>query len=152
MTHDTKVKRAILIGKTVEVRDSFSFASPPSVLRALQIYCSSYYGNLAGWELEGAEAQKFYGVWRLNVVLTHNLPRGTHRYFLPMLAPGAVSARGQILSRFVKFFRGNYILHLTVHLISVNNPPLTTELVAAVIYLLYIFCIKVYILQGCQLF
>ena len=61
MTHDTTVKRAILIGKTVEVRDSFPFASPPSVLRALQVYCSSYYGSLAGWELEGAEAQKFYG-------------------------------------------------------------------------------------------
>ena len=92
MRHDTTVKRAILIGKTVEVRDSFSFASPPSVLRALEVYCSSYYGSLAGWDLEGAEAQKFYGVWRLNVVLTHNLPRATHRYFLPMLAPGAVSA------------------------------------------------------------
>ena len=29
MQHDTTVKKAILIGKTVEVRDSFSFASPP---------------------------------------------------------------------------------------------------------------------------
>ena len=106
MTHDTIVKRAILIGKSVEVRDSFSFAAPCSVLRAVQIYCSSYYGSLAGWELDGAEAQKCYGVWRLNVLLTHNLPRATHRFFLPMLAPGAVSAKGEILSRFVSFFRG----------------------------------------------
>ena len=57
---------------------------------------------MAGLELEGPDAQKFYGVWRLNVVLTHNLPRATHRYFLLMLDPGAV-ARGEILSRFVKF-------------------------------------------------
>ena len=106
MSHDITVKRAILIGKSCEVRDSFAFAAPSSVLRALQVYCSSYYGSLAGWDLEGAEAQKFYGVWRLNVLLSHNLPRETHRYFLPMLAPGAVSAKGEILARFVSFFRG----------------------------------------------
>ena len=106
MSHDTSVKRAILIGKSVEVRDSFAFAAPSSVLKALQVYCSSYYGSLAGWELGGAEAQKFYGVWRLNVLLAHNLPRETHRYFLPMLAAGAVSAKGEIMARFVSFFRG----------------------------------------------
>ena len=99
------MKQAVLISKLVEVRHSIAFASPSSVLRALQVYCSSYYGSLAGWELEGAEAQKFYGVWRLNVLLTHKLPRATHRYFLPMLSPGAVSARAEILSRFIKFFR-----------------------------------------------
>ena len=60
----------------------------------------------AGWELGGAEAHKFYGVWRLNVLLAHNLPRETHRFFLPMLAPEAVSAKGEILARFVAFFRG----------------------------------------------
>ena len=106
MSHDATVKRAILIGKSVEVRDSFGFASPPSVLRALQVYCSSYYGSLAGWQLAGPEAHKFYGVWRLNILLTHNVPRATHRYFLPLLAPGAVSAKAEIMARFVKFFRG----------------------------------------------
>ena len=39
------------------------------------------------------------------MLLSHNLPRETHRYFLPMLAPGAVSAKVEILSRFVSFFR-----------------------------------------------
>jgi hypothetical protein len=106
MHHDATVKRAILIGKSVEIRDSFNFASTPSVLRALRVYCSSYYGSLAGWDLEGAEAQKFFGVWRLNVLLTHKLPRATHRYFLPLLAPGAIYARAEVLARFIKFFRG----------------------------------------------
>ena len=89
-----------LIGKSVEVRDSFNFASLLSVLRALDIYCSSYYGTLSRWDLYGPEANQFYGVWRINVLLTHNLPRGTLRYFLPMLAPGAVSAKSEILVRF----------------------------------------------------
>ena len=105
MKHDIEVKRAILISKSAEVRDCFSFASPTSVLRSLNVYCSSYYGSLSGWDLGGPEAIKFYGVWRLNVVLSHNLPRGTHRYFLPLLAPGAVSAKAEIMARFVKFFR-----------------------------------------------
>ena len=105
MRHDTTVKRAVLIGKSVEVRDSFSFAAPPSVLRALNVYCSSYYGSLAGWDLAGPEAHSFYDVWRLNVLLTHNLPRGTRRYFLPQLAPGAISAKAEIMARFVRFFR-----------------------------------------------
>ena len=106
MRHDATVKRAILIGKSVDVRDSFSFADPSSVLRALNIYCSSYYGSLAGWDLDGPEAHKFYGVWRLNTLLAHNLPRGTHRCFLPLLAPGSVSAKAEIASRFVRFFHG----------------------------------------------
>ena len=105
MSHDARVKRAVLIGQSVEVRDSFSFASPTSVLRALQVYCTSYYGSLASWDLGSQEVTQFYGVWRLNVLLTHNLPRATHRYFLPMLAPGAVSAKAEIMSRFVTFFR-----------------------------------------------
>ena len=77
MSHDARVKRAVLIGQSVEVRDSFSFASPTSVLRALQVYCTSYYGSLAGWDLGSQEVTQFYGVWRLNVLLTHNLPRAT---------------------------------------------------------------------------
>jgi hypothetical protein len=50
MTHDAYTKRAAFIGKSVEDRDSFKFASPPSVLRALNVYCSAYYGTLAGWD------------------------------------------------------------------------------------------------------
>ena len=94
MSHNTTIKRAILIGKSVVVQDSFALAAASSVLRALQVYYLSYYSSLAGWELERAEVQKFYGVWRLNLLLTHNVPRETHRYFLPMLAPRVVSAKG----------------------------------------------------------
>ena len=39
------------------------------------------------------------------MLLAHNLPRETHRYFPPMLAAGAVSAKGEIMARFVSFFR-----------------------------------------------
>ena len=38
MEHDAKIARARYIDQTVEVRQSFSFASPVEVLRALQVY------------------------------------------------------------------------------------------------------------------
>ena len=46
MEHDAKVARARYIDQTVEVRQAFSFASPVEVLRALQVYCTSYYGSM----------------------------------------------------------------------------------------------------------
>ena len=105
MKHDAQVKRAILIGKSVEVRDSFGFATPPSVLRAQEVYCTSYYGSLAGWDLAGPEATKFYNVATISIKEAWNVPRATHRYFLPVLAPSFVPARAEVLARFVRFFR-----------------------------------------------
>ena len=46
MEHDAKVKRADFISKSVEVRESFGFASPVEIQRALKIYCSSFYGSM----------------------------------------------------------------------------------------------------------
>ena len=56
MTYDGKVKRAQYIGKSVEVRDIFNFASPPEVLTAQDNYCTSYYSCLAGWDLGSTAA------------------------------------------------------------------------------------------------
>ena len=97
MRHDDIVQLVILISMSVEIRESFLFASPPSMLRVLQVYCSSFYGSLAGWDLDGPQAKMFYEVWRLNILLSQILPMATHRrYFLPFLAPGSLSARGEI--------------------------------------------------------
>ena len=41
-------------------------------------------------------------VYGVNVLLTHKLLRGTRKYFVPVLAPGAVSAKSEIM--FVKLF------------------------------------------------
>ena len=82
MDQDIKCKRAELISKSLEVRQIFGFASPVETLAAIQLYCSSYYGSLAGWELGGETAASFYSVWRNNVVLTWNLPRATQTYIV----------------------------------------------------------------------
>ena len=43
---DAKVARARYINQTVEVRQSFAFASPVEVIRALEVYTTSYYGAM----------------------------------------------------------------------------------------------------------
>ena len=107
MTYDSKVKRAQYIGRSVEVRDSFGFASPPEVLTALNLYCSSYYGCLAGWDLGSAASAAYYSAQTVGVKLAWGVPRATHTYFVQQcLAPGATSARAEILARFAGFFSG----------------------------------------------
>ena len=55
MEHDARTKRAKFISDTVEVRDSFDFAPPVEVLRAVKIYCGALYGAML-WDLGGSGA------------------------------------------------------------------------------------------------
>ena len=75
MTFDGQVKQAQYIRKSVEVRESFGFASPSEVLTALNIYCTSYYGCLAGWDLGSAAAGAFFSVQTVGVKLAWGVPR-----------------------------------------------------------------------------
>ena len=54
--------------------------------------------------MEGTEIWR-HGVWKLNILMSHNVPGATHQYFLPVLAPDAVSAKAEILARSIKFFQ-----------------------------------------------
>ena len=106
MEHDAKVARARFIDQTVEVRQSFSFASPVEVLHAMQVYCSSYYGSLL-WDFRGYGASQFFNAWTTATKLTWGCPRATRTYLVQqVLACGYISARCEIMSRFCKFFRG----------------------------------------------
>ena len=89
LTHDAEVKRAEYIAKTVELREMLYFASPVEVLAATEIYCSDYYGCLAGWDLGGDKAKMFFNAWNTHVKLSWNVPRQTRTYLLQhVLAKG----------------------------------------------------------------
>ena len=62
MEHDAKIKRAIFIRDSVEVRESFHFASPVEVLTALKLYCSSFYGCML-WDIDGEGASQVFYDW-----------------------------------------------------------------------------------------
>ena len=69
LSHDIDVKQAEYIGKTVELREMLHFASPVEVLAATNIYCSDYYGSLAGWDLGGDKDSMFFHAWNTHVKL-----------------------------------------------------------------------------------
>ena len=62
MEHDTSVKRAEFIRKSTEIRESFYFASPVEVLRAVKVFAGDFYGgNL--WQLRDGMANQVFNAW-----------------------------------------------------------------------------------------
>jgi hypothetical protein len=59
MEQDAKVKRATFISRSVEIRETFKFASPVEVLHAMKVYCSSFYGCML-WDLAGEGATQVF--------------------------------------------------------------------------------------------
>jgi hypothetical protein len=55
MDKDVKVKRATFIRESTELRETFGFASPAEVLRAVKLYAGSHYGSNL-WDLGGDRA------------------------------------------------------------------------------------------------
>ena len=106
LTPTSSPRERSILGSVLIYAKSFKFASPVEVLRATDVYCSSYYGSMAGWELGGDTANTFYNSWSVNVKLAWDVPRQTRKYLLQhVLAAGFTSARTEILSRYVGFFR-----------------------------------------------
>ena len=105
MEHDAKVARARYINQTVEVRQSFAFASPVEVIRALEVYTTSYYGAMT-WDLQGEGAKQLYNSWSTAIKLAWSCPRATRTYLVQqVLSCDSTSARVELLSRYCKFFR-----------------------------------------------
>ena len=63
MEKDIKAKRATFIGESTEVRETFGFASPSEVLRAVKVYVGSHYGSNL-WELDSPMTEQYYSAWR----------------------------------------------------------------------------------------
>ena len=105
MEHDAAVKRAVFIAQSVEIRESFNFASPVEILTAMKVYCCSYYGSML-WDLGGDGANKVYNCWTTAVKLSWAVPRATRTYLVQqVLTSGLTSARVDIMTRYAGFFR-----------------------------------------------
>ena len=103
MEYDAKVKRADFIDKSLDIRDTFGFASPIEILRALRVHCSNFYGSML-WNLAGDGASQVYNAWNIAVKLTWSCPRGTRTYLVQQVLSAEMdSARTDILVRYGKF-------------------------------------------------
>ena len=57
------------------------------------------------WDLQGDMASQYFSSWKTCVKLAWGVPRGTHSYFLDYLSGGLISARRDILGRYVGFYK-----------------------------------------------
>ena len=106
MDQDIKAKRASFIANSTECRESFGFASPCEILKAVKVHVGSHHGSNL-WQLDSTMAEQYYTAWRTCVKLTWQVPRSTHTYFVDhLLSNGLSSVRADILSRHVKFLDG----------------------------------------------
>ena len=80
------------------------FAAPAEVIKALKVYCNSFYGSCL-WDLAGEKAGQVYSAWNFSVKLAWGCPQQTRTYFVQQLLNcGYTSARVDLLARFSKFF------------------------------------------------
>ena len=105
MDHDVNVKRAEFINKSTEIRETFAFANPVEVLRAVKVFAGDMYGSNL-WQLGSAMADQVYHAWNTCIKLAWHVPCGTHTYFVDrLLGCGISHVRTDILARYVKFFK-----------------------------------------------
>ena len=62
MELDAKIKRADFIDKTVNIRETFSFALPTQVIQAIDKYCGDHYGGML-WSFDGQGAGQYFRCW-----------------------------------------------------------------------------------------
>ena len=105
MDQDTKVKRAGFIDRSTNIRETFAFADPQQVIRAVETSCCDHYGSML-WRLYDEPAAKYFRCWNTLVKLVFNVTRQTHTYLVTdLLAAGIPTIRTAILARYVKFVR-----------------------------------------------
>jgi hypothetical protein len=103
MEHDAKVKRAIFIENSTNIRELFEFAHPAQVLQAVNVYASHFYGSML-WNLYGVGANQVFRSWNTCAKLAWGVPRWSHNYFVEhVLSAGIPHVRQKILGQYLGF-------------------------------------------------
>ena len=102
---DAATRRAGFIGRSVEVRDQFSSASPAHVLKAVRILCCHGYGAVL-WRLVSSSASSFFKAYNRCVKRVFRLPLNTFTYLVEgHLNAGAPLLRNMVLGRYPTFYQ-----------------------------------------------
>ena len=103
MEQDARIRRAIFIDRSVEVREKLQYADPADVLRAISVYCCDGYGAML-WPLASDSVQQYFRAWNTAVKLTHGIPRNTFTYLTEGYFAGKEeSLRNKVVGRFPGF-------------------------------------------------
>ena len=105
MEHDAKVRRAIFIQNSTDIREMFEFAHPAQVLQAVNVYACHFYGYML-WNLYGPGAGQVFRSWNTCVKLAWGVPRWCHNYFVEnVLSCGIPPVRQRVLGQYLGFFQ-----------------------------------------------
>ena len=106
MDQDALVKRARFIDKTIGIRESFSFAYPDQIMRAVQVYACDGYGSML-YDFSTSSCESLFKSWNTCIKLIWGVPRSTFTYLVEnVLASNFVSLRHQVYGRYVNYFHG----------------------------------------------
>ena len=75
------IKRSEYIETASQIQDTFSFARPEEILKAVQVYAGPYYGAML-WDLFSEKVGQVYRSWNTSVKLAWGLPRSTHTFLV----------------------------------------------------------------------
>ena len=81
METNARILKAKYIEKTIEIRETFSFAHPEQILRALDIFSSDCYGIMLH-DLGSQTTESIFKAWNTAVKLTWDVPRNTYTYIV----------------------------------------------------------------------
>ena len=105
MEKNASVMRAKFIDKSIEIRESFAFAHPDHVIKAMGVFSSDCYGMMLH-NLSSPSSESIFKCWNTAVKLIWNVPRSTYTYLVEnMLAKNFVLLRHQMYSRYSTFFQ-----------------------------------------------
>ena len=104
MEHHARLSRMDFVSNSTDIRCMFSFAHPEEIMKAIRVYCSSFYGCML-FDLYGDEAGIIYRTWNTASKLAWKLQKQTHTYIVKhFLCKDAPSLRISFLIRYVKFY------------------------------------------------
>ena len=109
MEQDSVVKRAKFIDKTVGLRESFYFANPDHVMRAVQVFACDAYGSML-YDFQSSSCESLFKSWNTCIKLIWNVPRSTYTYLVEnILAADFVPLRNQVYGRYVSYFQNLFM-------------------------------------------
>ena len=105
MEFDANIKRAEFIDAAADIQETFKFATPNDIIRAVQVYAGHFYGGML-WDLFGEKVGQIYRSWNTSVKIAWGLPRSTHTFLVEnFLARDFNTVKQQLVGRFVNFFQ-----------------------------------------------
>ena len=105
LEYDVNIKKAQFVETAIDIQNTFKFARPQKIIKAVQVYAGHWYGSML-WDLYGEKGGQLCRAWNTSVKTAWGLPGSTHTFIVEnLLARDLLTVKQQLVGRFVTFFR-----------------------------------------------